>query len=99
MVALGRMRSMCRSSKTQALIDTARHVAEMTVVRRLAVIAVLSALAPAKSFQVPALENQNRAAQGHRRIEHGIERVVQDQLPTDRLLMRDRADHVQRREI
>src|ERR1700685_3323113 len=72
MVALGRIWSMCRRSKTQAIMETARQTAEIMVVRRRAVIVGISALALRKSFQVPAFENQDCAAQRHRGIEHGI---------------------------
>src|ERR1017187_6561085 len=97
--AWGRIWSMWRSSRMQATIETARHPAAMTVVRCGAVISRNSGLEPAKSFQVPALEDQDCAAQGHHRIEHGIQRVLQDKLRRERLLMRDRADHIECREV
>ena len=53
-------------------------------------LATTVVLCASGSFQIPALENQNRAADRHRRIEQRIERVVHDQLAGHRLAVRNR---------
>src|SRR5579872_5785977 len=55
--------------------------------------------AAGQSFQVPALEDQYRTAQGHRRIKQRVESVLQDQLAAEGMLVRDCADHIQCGEI
>ena len=51
------------------------------------------------SFQIPAVEDENGSAQRHCRVEQRVQRILQNELPADRLLVRDRADHVQGREV
>src|SRR5712691_139044 len=58
-----------------------------------------SKFSAAASFQVTALEDQYRSAQSHGGVEQGIQSVLQDKLPGDRLFVRDRTDHVESREI
>src|ERR1700683_1535239 len=98
-VASARISSMCRNSRMHPTIEMARHPEAITEVRRAAVILRNSGLESGKSFQVPALEDQDCGAQGHRRIKQRVERVLQDELQTEWLLMRDRADHIERGEV
>src|ERR1700676_155161 len=99
MIAGGRTSSMCRSRRMLEAMEMVRQAAAAMVVRRAAVISKNSGLESTMSFQVSALEDQDRAAQGHRRVEQCIERVLQDELQSERLLMRDRANHVERGEV
>src|ERR1035437_6950248 len=67
----------------QATIETARHAAAVTLVRPRELIFEDSSpnfcLRSAASFQIPAFEDQDCAAQGHRGIEQGVERVLQNE--------------------
>src|ERR1700676_1579309 len=99
MAARGRISSMCRSKRRHAAIEMARHPAAIRVVRCAAVISSNLGLNSTKSFQVPALEDQERTAQRHSRIAQRLERVLQDKLRSQRLLMRDRAYHIERGEV
>src|SRR5712671_6974855 len=58
-----------------------------------------SKFSAAASFQVTALEDQHRSAQSHSGVEQGIDSVLQDKLPGNRLFMRDRTDHVESRKV
>src|ERR1700733_3014271 len=95
----GRSSSIRCSASTEAAIDTVRHAVANTVVRRRDVIETSSNLESVSSFQVPSLENQDCAAESHSGIEKRVERVLQDQLRCDRLLVSHCADYIQRREI
>jgi hypothetical protein len=72
-----------------------RQAAAKTVTRFRALIASNSEWENAESFQVPALKNQNGAAQRHCGIKERVKRVLQDELSTDGLLMGNRSDHIQ----
>src|SRR5271166_3341621 len=95
----GRISSMWCNSSTLEAIDTVRAMAAEIVVRCREVIGRNLCLDSAGSFQIPALENEDGAAEYHGRIKQSVKRVLQDELPTDALLMRDRADDVQSREV
>src|SRR5579859_527892 len=82
-----------------ASIETTSPSAANMVVRLRAVIGHGSASEFRQSFQVPALENQNRPAQRHRRIEQCIKRVLPDELRAHMLFMRRGTDDVECREI
>src|SRR3954467_57828 len=72
MVARGRISSMRCSRTTLAAMLTVRQATDTAVVRCREVIEAGSRLGCAKSFQVPALEDKNRAAERHRGIKQGI---------------------------
>src|SRR6266566_5133656 len=97
MVSRGRTSSIRCSSRTLAAMETMRQAAATRVVRCCELMGAFSELSSAGSFQVPALENENRTTQDHRRIEQRIQSVLQDQSRAHHLLVRDRADHVQSR--
>ena len=86
-----------------ATIETARHAAAVTLVRPRVLIFEDSSpnfcLRSAASFQIPAFEDQDCAAKGHRGIEQGVERVLQNERRTYWLLMGGRVNHIERREI
>src|ERR1700746_1347424 len=80
-------------------METTRQVAANIVVRFWQIMGANSEVKSAESFQIPAFEDQHRAAQGDRSVEHGVKRVLTDELRANRLLMSHRADDVEGREI
>src|ERR1700722_1933668 len=92
------MRSTRRSTVTAAATEKTRHAAATSVVRCRVFRLVFSGK-ESTSFQIPALEDQHRSAQGHSGIENGIESILQNQLRRNRLPMSYGGDHVKRRKI
>src|SRR5579863_7647583 len=80
-------------------MDTTRQAAATSVVRFCGVMRVNSKVKSAESFQIPAFEDQHRAAQSDGGVKQRVKRVLQDELSANRFLMGNRADHVERREI
>ena len=95
----GLISSMWRSKTADAAIDTTRQLVATIVVRRREVIRHVSGVQIALSFQVPAFEDQNCAAESHCRVRKSVKRILQDELCADGLLMSHRADHIKRRKV
>src|SRR5579871_1972916 len=96
----GRISSMWRSKRADAAIDTIRQAVATIVVRRREVIRRFSGMrSSCRSFQIPALEDQDRTAECHYRVKDCVKRVLEDELSSDGLLMSDCTDHVERGKV
>src|SRR3954451_9225918 len=99
MLARGRISSTRCSSRMLAAMEMMRVAAANAVVRRRDLTRGASGLESAESFQVPALKDQNGTAQRHCSVKERIKTTLQDELSGNRLLMCNRADHVQRGKV
>src|SRR5215469_178579 len=98
MFARGRISSIRWSRRMLAAMEMTRHAPAMADVRR-DVMLRSPGLKGSESFQIPALKNQDGAAQSHCCVKQGVQGVLQNQLSAYRLPMRHRADDVERGKV
>src|SRR5262252_885881 len=76
-------------------IDTSRQQEAMMVVRW----RYFTLRCSRPTFQVPAFENQYGTTEGHGRVEHRIQRILQNQLCARSMAVSHSANHIERRKI